>query len=354
MTARRLRKWTLSILLALAAGPARAVDAPEAAPPGLVSSEFIYDAGPPTPSCHASTVVEGRKGLLVAWFGGSDEGEPDVAIYLARREGGRWSRPSKVLDGLQDDGSRFPCWNPVLFRPQGGPILLFAKVGPSPSKWWGVLSTSEDDGLTWSRARRLPGGILGPIKNKPIALPDGALLCPSSSEDEGLGWRVFLERTPDLGKTWESAGPLNDGHKIGAIQPSILSHPGGKLQVLCRTRQGKVGEAWSADLGKTWSPMGLTDLPNPNSGIDALTLVDGRQLLVSNPVARGRTPLVVSLSDDGKAWKPALTLEDQPGEYSYPAAIQSADGLVHVAYTWKRARIRHATIDPKALGRKPG
>jgi predicted neuraminidase len=350
MTIRRIPSMTLPILLALAGTSSQADEPTQANPPGVVSSEFVYD-DPPTPSCHASTIVEARRGLLAAWFGGTDEGEADVSIYLARLDGKAWSKPVKVIDGLQEDGKRFPCWNPVLFRPKDGPILLFAKVGPSPSKWWGVLTTSEDDGATWPRARRLPEGILGPIKNKPIALPDGALLCPSSHEDSKLGWRVFLERTSDLGKTWEKVGPLNDGVQIGAIQPSILTHPGGKLQILCRSRQGKLAESWSNDLDKTWSPMSLTDLLNPNAGTDALTLVDGRHLLVSNPVAKGRTPLTVALSDDGKAWRTVLTLEDQPGEYSYPAVIQSKDGLVHITYTWKRERIKHIVVDPGALAR---
>jgi predicted neuraminidase len=350
MTIRRIPSMTLPILLALSGTSSQADEPPKAKPPGVVSSEFVYEL-PPTPSCHASTIVEARRGLLAAWFGGTDEGEPDVCIYLARLDGKAWSKPVKVIDGIQDDGKRYPCWNPVLFRPKDGPILLFAKVGPSPSKWWGVLATSDDDGVTWSRARRLPEGILGPIKNKPIALPDGALLCPSSHEDPKLGWRVFLERTADLGKTWEKVGPLNDGVQIAAIQPSILTHPGGKLQILCRSRQGKLAESWSNDLGKTWSPMTLTGLLNPSAGTDAVTLVDGRQLLVSNPVAKGRTPLTVAVSDDGKAWRTAITLEDQPGEYSYPAVIQSKDGLVHVTYTWKRQRIKHIVIDPGALAR---
>ena len=322
-----------------------------AGPPGVVASGFIYESDPPTRSCHASTVVEARRGLLAAWFGGTDEGQPDVAIYLARREGGAWSKPVKVFDGVQADGRRFPCYNPVLFRPEGGPLLLFAKIGPSPARWWGVLSTSDDDGLTWTKPERLPDGILGPIKNKPIRLADGSLLCPSSTEDPQLGWRVTIERTPDLGKTWTRVGPLNDGKALAAIQPSFLTHPGGKLQLLCRTQQGRIAEAWSTDLGQTWSPMTLTGLPNPDSGIDALTLADGRQFLVYNPVKDGRTPLVVATSDDGKAWRTALTLEDQAGEYSYPAAIQTADGLVHVTYTWKRRRIKHVAIDPKALPR---
>ena len=57
-----------------------------------------------------------------------------------------------------------------------------------------------------------------------------------------------------------------------------------------------------------------------------MTLQDGRQLLVFNNTPKGRTPLNVALSSDGKQWKVVSTLEDQPGEYSYPAVIQAKDG----------------------------
>ncbi|WP_435011805.1 sialidase family protein (plasmid) [Tundrisphaera lichenicola] len=317
---------------------------PEA--PSVIESGFIYEEPPPTPSCHASTIVEAKSGFLAAWFGGTHEKNPDVAIYLARLKDGRWSAPREALNGIQADGRRFPCWNPVLFRPEDGPIFLYSKVGPSPSTWWGVVQTSVDDGETWSSPRRLPGGILGPIKNKPVLLTDGTLLCPSSDEDDKLGWRVFMERTPDLGQTWQKSGPLNDGHKLAAIQPSILTHPGGRLQIVARTMQDKIADSWSNDLGKTWSPLTLMDIPNPDSGIDAVTLQDGRHLLVYNPTTDKRTPLNVAISPDGRSWKDVLTLEDQPGEYSYPAVIQAEDKTVHITYTWKRERIKHVAIRP--------
>ncbi len=321
--------------------------------PGILEAEFIFDEAP-FAQCHASTIAESSGGLVAAWFGGTREGKSDVGIWVARQEGSKWSPPVEVAHGVSPEGKRYPRWNPVLFQPKTGPLLLFYKVGPSPSAWWGMMRRSTDGGRTWSDAQRLPDGILGPIKNKPVMLPDETLLCGSSTEDDG--WRVHIERTTDLGKTWSKTEPLNDAGAIGAIQPTILVHGGDKLQILCRSRQGKIAEAWSTDGGRTWGDMTLIDLPNPNSGIDAVTLRDGRHLLVYNPTkprvgAWGgpRSPLCVAVSQDGKVWKAAAVLEDQRGEYSYPAVIQTADGLVHVTYTWQRRKIKHVVLDPAKL-----
>ncbi|MBC7892394.1 MAG: exo-alpha-sialidase, partial [Sphingobacteriaceae bacterium] len=326
-----------------------------AQPTPLIRSEFIYETAP-FPECHASTLAETPQGLVAAWFGGTREKHPDVGIWLSRQEKAGWVPPTEVATGAQPDGKRLPCWNPVLFQVPKGDLLLFYKVGPSPSTWWGMLKRSGDGGQTWSAAERLPDGILGPIKNKPVLLASGGLLCPSSSEEPT--WRVHFEQTSHWGKTWQKTPPLNDGIKDGAIQPSVLFHPNGRLQALCRSQKsGFIAETWSDDGGKTWSPLAKTALPNPNSGTDAVTLADGRQVLVYNPVSPTpgkwggpRTPLVVAISGDGKTWKTMATLESEPGEFSYPAVIQTADGRVHVTYTWKRKRIRHAVFDPKADG----
>lgn len=312
--------------------------------------EFIYETAS-FPSCHASTLVEYKGDILAAWFGGSDEGEKDVGIWFSRRGAGGWSAPVEVATGLHTDGKRYPCWNPVLFVPSGGPLMLFYKVGPSPSTWWGMLMTSKDGGRSWSTPQRLPEGILGPIKNKPVQLSSGEILCPSSSEH--AGWRVHFERTADLGRTWESTGPVNDGREFAAIQPSILVHGRERLQAIGRTRQGRLFQIWSVDRGRTWGPMTATTLPNPNAGTDAVTLRDGRHVLVYNHTPRGRTPLNVAVSADGVAWTPVAVLEDTPGEYSYPAVIQSADGKVHITYTWKREKIRYVVMDPKGWPTPP-
>lgn len=312
----------------------------------IVASEFVFETAP-FPSSHASTIAETRTGLVAAWFGGTRERNPDVGIWAARRNKNSWSKPIEVANGVQPGGVRYPCWNPVLFQVERGPLLLFYKAGPSPSEWWGMLITSSDGGASWSKPARLPDGILGPIKNKPVRLKDGSILCGSSTEN--AGWRVHMETTKDLGVTWQKSEPLNDRVPFGAIQPAILVHRSGAIQILCRSRQKRITECWSTDGGKSWGPMKSTSLPNPSAGIDAVALADGRALVVYNHTETVRSPLNVAVSTDGKTWKAALVLEDQPGEYSYPAVIQTADGLVHVTYTWKRERIKHVVIDPRKL-----
>jgi predicted neuraminidase len=271
-----------------------------------------------------------------------------VVIWTARYDGSKWSAPVQVADGIQPDGkTRYPCWNPVLFQPVRGPLLLFFKVGPSPEGWWGMLMTSTDAGRTWSPPRRLPEGQVGPVRNKPVLLPDGALLCGSSTEDRG--WRVHMERTPDLGATWERTPALNDGRELDLIQPTILRWPSGRTQMLCRSKQDRVFESWMGSSWTAWSPFASTTLPNPNSAIDAVMLKDGRALLVYNHTSQGRSPLNVAASRDGRHWQAAVVLENEPGEYSYPAVIQTRDGRVHLTYTWKRQRIKHVVLDPAKL-----
>jgi predicted neuraminidase len=313
--------------------------------PGYLGDEFIYETAP-FPSCHASTIAETADGLIAAWFGGTEEGNKDVGIWVSRKSGNGWGAPVEVANGIQADGNRWPCWNPVLFQPAKGPLLLFYKVGPSPRSWWGMLMTSSDGGRKWSAARRLPDGILGPIKNRPIQLRDGTLVCGSSTESEGRPsvWKVHFERTPDLGSTWERVGPVNDGAAFAAIQPAMLSLGGDRLKALGRTRQGRVFQVVSGDGGRTWGAMTATPLPNPNSGIDAVTLKDGRHVIVYNHTEKGRSPLNVAVSTDGDTWTTVAVLEDTPGEFSYPAVIQASDGTIHTTYTWNRKRIRHVSF----------
>lgn len=316
-----------------------------------VRAEFIYDTAS-FASCHASTIAETPAGLVAAWFGGTEEKHPDVEIWLSRQQDAEWTPPVSVANGIQNDTLRYPCWNPVLYQYPGGPLLLFYKVGPDPVEWWGEYIVSNDNGLNWSQPVRLPEGVLGPIKNKPVLLPDGRLISPSSTENKDDGrWQVHLEISSDTGRTWTRTAPLNDGIQFHIIQPSLLTYGADTLQLVCRSMENRLVSLWSFNNGQSWEAADSISVPNPNSGTDAVTLRDGRQLLVYNPTQRyegkwggPRSPLSVAISTDGVKWEEILQLETEPGEFSYPAVIQSADGKVHISYTWKREKIKHVEL----------
>jgi predicted neuraminidase len=343
-------------------------------PPLAKAGEGAYLAGQllyeldnkPTPQCHASTIVETPTGLVAAFFAGTHEKNDDVGIRISRFVDGKWTWPEEVANGVESATVRYPTWNPVLFQSATGPLMLFYKVGPDPITWWGMMMASDDGGKTWSKPWKLGkdkavGHLLGPVKNKPVQIADGTIICPSSTEHKNaegdVDWMVHFEFTKDMGKTWEVVGPINDGVTFDAIQPSILTYADNKMQVLCRTRQNVISESWSEDGGKTWSEMTATNLPNPNSGTDAVTLKDNRQLLVYNHTTKegeepkGRNMLNLAVSDDGVNWTPVITLENEPAKagYSYPAIIQTTDGLVHITYTYLRQSVKHVVINPALL-----
>src|SRR4051812_49237464 len=215
----------------------------------IAQQELIFN-NPPFAQCHASTIVEVNPNKrMVAYFAGSGEGHKDVGIWLCVQEKGKWSAPVLMADGVINDTLRYPSWNPVLFKAREGKLFLFYKVGPSPREWWGMVRTSMDDGNTWSSPQKLPAGILGPIKNKPVQLADGTILSPSSTETRE-SWKAHIERSADQGVTWQLV-PVDPGTAFNVIQPSILFYPGNKLQILCRSREDKVVEAYSEDNGKT-------------------------------------------------------------------------------------------------------
>ena len=312
-----------------------------------VSDELIFNA-PPFAQCHASTIVEVTPGkFMSAAFGGTRERNKDVCIWLTTKEDGEWGKPVKMADGIMNDTLRYPCWNPVLFKAKEGKLFLFYKVGPSPILWWGMFRISTNDGKTWASPERLPEGILGPIKNKPIQLANGTILSPSSSETRE-SWKVHIEKSTDLGKTWQLI-LVDPKTEFNVIQPSILIHSNNKLQILCRSKNNVIVQAYSENNGNNWGALTKTDLPNPSSGTDAVTLKNGWHLLVYNPTIRGRggrAKLYVAVSKDGINWSDVVILEnEEQGEFSYPAVIQAENGKVHITYTYNRINVKHVVLE---------
>lgn len=315
-----------------------------------VKEEIVFENAP-FKNCHASSLVETKTGeLLLSCFGGTQEGKKDVSIWLTSLSNDPKHIPRVVAEGIVSDTLRYPAWNPVLFEESKGKLFLFYKVGPNPRDWWGLYKTSEDGGKSWSSSVKLPDGILGPIKNKPVQLSEGVILSPSSVEENNGRWKGHIEKSVDGGLTWTKI-QLDTSKKIDIIQPSILEYSKGRLQVLCRSKQGKVVQAWSYDRGNTWTKLSQTKLLNPNSGTDAVTLKSGKQLIVYNPDVpgkewfEGRGKLRVACSTDGKKWKDIAILENgNKEEFSYPAIIQTKDGLIHISYTFDRKNIKHVVL----------
>lgn len=318
----------------------------------LISEEFVFQTDKFFSQCHASTLEFNMQGeLLSSWFAGSHEGGKDVVIYGSRKVDGKWLDPVIWADGRINDTLRYACWNPVLFKAsKENTVYLYYKVGPNPREWWGMVKSSSDGGKTWSTAKRLPEGILGPIKNRPYELSDGTVISPSSVEISEHRWVAHVEISADNQQSWK-AYPIDHATRFNAIQPSIVQRRDGALQVFCRSKEGVVTTSISSDNGKRWSQMQRTGLINPNSGTDAIA-IDNMFFIVYNPDIpgkdwwEGRTKLRLAYStDQGVTWNDIYTFEDQEkGEYSYPTIIQAKDGIIHVSYTYNRKNIRHFAL----------
>ena len=365
-------------------------------PPHILDQQFVYETAD-FPQCHSATLCFAENGdLLCAFNGGTAEHDPDTKVRLCRKAPGsrEWTAPEVVAVPGRD---RYCLDNPVLFRiPEPGePLLLWYKVRPGYNMkegdidistialWEARIKRSYDDGQTWSEAEPLPEGFLGPIKDKPV-WHDGRLVCGSSTQSKYAHEpsRIHFEWSDDRGATWHRSAPdsvelsihckLRKRGRVGenadvpadpgryygnrtplySIQPTILIHRDGSLQAMSRTSNGKMSVTWSRDNGTTWSCEHLTDIPQNGSGIDAVTLPDGRFALVYNdfetlPGHSGgpRSPLKVAVSDDGLHWTDVVTLEDDAiKEYSYPAVICDDEGCLHIAYTWRRYRIKYVKV----------
>jgi len=320
-------------------------------------SEMVFKGTERYPQSHGSTIVEtGGKDLLAAWYAGSREKGDDVGILISRRPEGKksWSAPSVAVD---TPGK--PEGNPVLFRHGTGSIILFYQTihgggeGPTTkTSGWTTCDikyrVSQDDGITWGPdnwVRREWGYV---IRTKPL-LTGNRVVLPVHDE---VNWRslVMLGEHGGGMNSWTTSNFIDtgEGFKMGNIEPAIAELDDGSFIMYMRSGSRTcVWESRSMDGGSNWNSPARTKLPNPDSAIELCRLSDGRILLMLNNSRESRNPLTAAISDDGcETWIGFRDLEDGPGSFSYPSAIQSSDGLVQLTYTYRREGIKHVTMDP--------
>uniref|UniRef100_A0A061RHE2 Bnr asp-box repeat family protein n=1 Tax=Tetraselmis sp. GSL018 TaxID=582737 RepID=A0A061RHE2_9CHLO len=263
----------------------------------IVQEKLIIEEGRrKTRMQHASTIVEVQHGeLLAAWFGGRWEQEADVGIWMSRFKDGMWSLDAWEVVKSQDG---LPCWNPVLLHlPDIGETVLFYKVGKNTVAWKPYMIRSYDNGRTWGEPEDLKcassqklGRCLGPAKNKLVVLKNGTWLAGCSDEPEQANWTTHVELSHDRGRTWLRQPKVDfDG---SVLQPTVFEVQDG-LMMLMRSKHGFIVRSRSrkGSYGAKWEPGVTTDIKNPNSGIDAVTLSDGRIILVFNPLLHVRALL---------------------------------------------------------------
>jgi hypothetical protein len=174
----------------------------------------------------------------------------------------------------------------------------------------------------------------------PFVLDGKRLIVPLYSD--GFSFSL-MAITDDWGATWHTSTPLVGA---GNIQPSIVKRKDGSLYTLMRDNgpaPKRLHQSESRDRGDTWSPVADSDLPNPGSGAEVITLANGHWALISNDTENGRHSLAVSISDDeGKSWKWKRHLEKEPpgpnaGRFHYPSILQARDGSLHASYSYHLA-----------------
>ncbi len=346
----------------------------------LLTSELVFPLNPK--HNHAPGIVECPNGdLFATWYRGAGERQADdVAVYASWKKQGAagWSEPFVLADT-----PGFPDCNTALFVDRDQQLWLFyptilanswescltnVKVSkqydaPKSPAWFreGMILLKPDDFT--DEARTKLDSELAPYRDKlqpkqiegirvareklgeklfqrlgwqprckPTQLPSGRILLPLYTDTFSIS---IMAITDDSGQTWHASKPL---FGFGNIQPTVLQRNDGTLVAYMREngQREKVRTSESSDDGETWGPVGVSELPNPGSGVDGIRLDNGKWLMVYNDTVKGRNRLAVALSsDEGRTWPIRRHLEDHAsGSFHYPAVTQGADGTIHAIYSY--------------------
>jgi predicted neuraminidase len=316
----------------------------------------IYSEIPGIPSCHCSSLIALPNGQLkCALFAGQYEKSPDVGIWGSTLDLSQdciqWSKPEIIIK-IPDKSMGSPVW----YLTPTGKLFLFFHVlhhGRILKAGWSGANiqyiTSDDLGNTWSSPQFLRKMWFWVIRCAIVVTKNNWVLMPVHREMLQYQSMVYMNDQLDLQGKWKRYGRLITPK--GNLEPSIISYPDGELLCSVRTKDGWVFLSRSTDNGQHWSKPEKTSILNPNSQTCLIYLKSGRTLLMCNPVQKGRSPLGIFISNDrGNTWIEHSPIENELNqEFSYPAAIQTADGIIHVSYTRYRITIGYCRFDEEWL-----
>ena len=353
---------------------------------------------------HASSIVSLPNGdFLAAWFQGSGERTADdVKIMGARliKGSAKWSEPFLLADTPD-----MPDCNPVLFLNSKDKLFLvwvavqanrweyailryktatdYSKIGSPLWSWQDNILLKPDDRFateTTLKFKKLPKQELGwseyahsyddmiieasqdvrkrsigwMTRIKPLLLENGKILLPLYSDGYSFSMMAISN---DDGDTWHPSLPIISR---GGIQPALVKKKNGNIIAYMRDNgdaPARVQLSESSDKGESWSAAIKTAIPNAGSSVELLALLDGRWAFIGNDVEDGRYRLSLYFSEDeGETWKFKTVLENEEpnkGSFSYPSLIQTADGLLHITYSYmsgsKEESIKYVAVNPAWL-----
>jgi predicted neuraminidase len=354
----------------------------------------------------ANLLVLDNGDLLCTWFAGTQEGIPDIHIYMSRLKKGEssWSKAVKV----SDDPTRSEQ-NPVLFKAPDEKVWLLYTAQKSGNQDTAIVRyrISEDNGHSFGPIKTLFDQEGTFIRQPIVVLDNGEWLLPVfyCHTTKGRKWTGHRDTSAvkiskDEGNTWEEYEVPNS---TGCVHMNIEKLDDGTLLALFRSRWADyIYSSYSTDNGKTWSDPKPTELPNNNSSIQFTKLANGHLALVfnkmnaencterraslyddiedeENVVAEAvedsgereafwgapRAPMTVAISEDnGVSWPFVKDIEIGDGyamtnnskdklnrEYSYPSIKQGSDGNLHIAFTYFRQTIKYVQLTEEEIKR---
>jgi predicted neuraminidase len=373
---------SLSSLAAYAANPTESATAGKLSYPPMTQATLQPDAALPGASSamiptlylssHASKMILLRNGdLFCTWFSGSNEGDSNVGIVVARLKKGEKTWSHAVLVD-RDPAKSFQ--NPVPYEAPNGEIWIFhtaQSAGKGQADSQVLKSISKDGGKTWSTPVVIFSKAGSYTRQPLVEGANGELLLPlfySTSAGITDGARnnySAVEVSTDGGKTWKE---FEVPDSKGMVHMDIVKLTLKRYVAFYRNRFADFIYRSTSSDGLHWTAPEATSLPNNNASIQAIKLANGHLVMAFNNVSgkKGvhiaqtgpRAPLSLAISTEGGlTWSGVRDLElpDNtyatgmvpfgPEEYSYPSLVQLPSGKIVVAYTYRRRAIKSVLLD---------